>query len=532
MSDKPRVLVSDTLSKAGLAVLEKNPALSVEYAPGLKEDALAAKIPGFDALVIRSGSKVTAKVILAADKLRVIGRAGIGVDNVDVPAASKRGIVVMNTPTGNAVTTAEHAITLLMSLARKVPQATMSMKAGKWEKTKFQGRELSGKTLGVIGLGNIGRIVADRAKGLRMNVIAFDPVLTADRAVELGVELVPLEDIWARADAITTHAPLNEHTRGIVNDAAIDKMKKGVLLVNCARGGIYDEAALARGLESKKLGGVALDVFVEEPPGAHPLLAFDDVICTPHLGASTEEAQERVVIEIAEQVSQYLVDGTITNAVNVPSVSREAAAKLGPYLELANKLGAFLAQVGPVPPRSIEVECAGEPADLGPKSITNAAVAGLLARFLSSPVNQVSAPLLAADRGISVREQRSPAKGRHAHLVTVRTKGDGDKEAVAQGTVGRGGVAQLTRWGGYELGAELGVNVLVVWNENKPGVIGAIGTILGKRSLNVSSVQLGLNPQTNEAVSLWNLDTPLTEEAAGEIRKATGVARAMAVQLG
>jgi len=527
-----KVLVSDTLSEAGLAALKANPALSVDYSPGLKEDALAAKIPGFDALVVRSGSKVTAKVIAAADKLRVIGRAGIGVDNVDVPAASKRGIVVMNTPTGNAVTTAEHAITLLMSLARKVPQATISMKAGKWEKTKFQGRELAGKTLGVLGLGNIGRIVADRAKGLKMNVIAFDPVVTPDRAVELGVELVPLEAIWTRADAITCHTPLNEHTRGIVNDAAIAKMKKGVLLVNCARGGIYDEAALARGLESGKLGGVALDVFVEEPPGANPLLSFDNVICTPHLGASTEEAQERVVIEIAEQVSQYLANGTILNAVNVPSVSREAAAKLGPYLELARKLGAFLAQVGPVPPRTIEVECAGEPADLGPKSITNAAVAGLLARFLLAPVNQVSAPLLAADRGIAVREQRSTASGRHANVVKVRTRGDGDKEAVAQGTVGIEGSAQLTRWGGYELGAELGDNVLVVWNENRPGVIGAIGTVLGKRALNVSSVQLGLNPQTNEAVSLWNLDTPLTEEAMGEIRQVPAVARALAVRLG
>jgi D-3-phosphoglycerate dehydrogenase len=449
-----------------------------------------------------------------------------------VPAASKRGIVVMNTPTGNAVTTAEHAITLLMSLARKVPQATISMKAGKWEKTKFQGRELAGKTLGVLGLGNIGRIVADRAKGLKMNVIAFDPVLTPDRAVELGVELVPLEAIWERADAITCHTPLNEHTRGIVNDAAIAKMKKGVLLVNCARGGIYDEAALARGLESGKLGGVALDVFVEEPPGAHPLLAFDNVICTPHLGASTEEAQERVVVEIAEQVSQFLANGTILNAVNVPSVSREAAPKLRPYLELARKLGAFLAQVGPMPPKSIEVECAGEPADLGPKSITNAAVAGLLARFLLAPVNQVSAPLLAADRGVAVRDLRSSASGRHANAVTVRMRGDGEKDAVAQGTVGSDGTAQLTRWGGYELGAELGDEVLVVWNENKPGVIGAVGTILGKRSLNVSSVQLGLNPQTNEAVSLWNVDTPLTEEAMAEVRQVPAVARALAVRLG
>src|SRR5580692_5555224 len=257
MSDKPRVLVSDTLSKAGLAVLEKNPALSVEYAPTRRSSDLAAKIPGFDALVIRSGSKVTAKVILAADKLRVIGRAGIGVDNVDVPAASKRGIVVMNTPTGNAVTTAEHAITLLLSIARKVPQATASMKAGKWEKTKFQGRELAGKTLGVLGLGNIGRIVADRAKGLRMNVIAFDPVVTADRAAQLGVELVTKEELFARADAITCHTPLNADTTGIVNDASIATMKDGVLLVNCARGGIYDEAALMRGLQSGKLGGVA-----------------------------------------------------------------------------------------------------------------------------------------------------------------------------------------------------------------------------------------------------------------------------------
>jgi D-3-phosphoglycerate dehydrogenase / 2-oxoglutarate reductase len=320
-----KVLVSDTLSEAGLGILRARKELSVEYAPGLKEADLAAKIPGFDALVVRSGSKVTQKVIDAADKLRVIGRAGIGVDNVDVPAATKRGIVVMNTPTGNLVTTAEHALTLLMSLARKVPQATMSMKAGKWEKNKFQGRELAGKTLGILGLGNIGSIVADRARGLKMNVIAFDPVVTAERAKELGVPLVTLEEIWSRSDAITVHTPLNEHTRGIVNDATIAKMKPGVMLVNCARGGIYDEAALERGLKSGKIGGVALDVFVEEPPGAHPLLAYDNVICTPHLGASTEEAQERVALEIAEQVAAYLISGTITNAVNVPTGASKPA---------------------------------------------------------------------------------------------------------------------------------------------------------------------------------------------------------------
>src|SRR5580692_2135699 len=467
----PRVLVSDTLSDAGLAALRSLPELEIVYAPTRRSSDLAAKIPGFDALVIRSGSKVTAKVIEAADKLRVIGRAGIGVDNVDVPAASKRGIVVMNTPTGNAVTTAEHALTLLMSLARKVPQATQSMKAGKWEKTKFQGRELAGKTLGILGMGNIGRIVADRAKGLKMDVIAFDPVLTADRAAQLGVELVSLAEIWARADAITAHTPLNEQTKGVVNDAAIAEMKAGVLLVNCARGGIYDEAALGRGLASGKIGGVALDVFVEEPPGDHPLLKFDNVICTPHLGASTEEAQERVALEIAEQVAQYLLNGTISNAVNVPSVSREVAAKLAPSLDLAGKLGSFLAQVEGMSPRAIDVECAGEPGELGAKAITSAAVAGLLGRFLDAPINQVSAPHIAADRGIVVRELRTAAHGRYAHQITVRARGDGDRETVCEGALGIDGTAHLTRWGDYELGAQLGTHVLVVVNGNRPGVI-------------------------------------------------------------
>jgi phosphoglycerate dehydrogenase-like enzyme len=344
-----RVLVSDTLSEAGLSVLKSAPGLEVVYKPGLKEAELAEAIGGFDALVIRSGSKVTSKVIDAAKGLKVIGRAGIGVDNVDVPAASHRGIVVMNTPTGNAVTTAEHALALLFSLARRTPQATASMRAGKWEKNKFQGRELAGKTLGVIGLGNIGRIVVDRARGLRVNVIAFDPVVTPERATALGVELVKLEDIWARADAITVHTPLTSETKGLVNDATIAKMKKGVLLVNCARGGIFDEAALLRGLESGHIGGAALDVFVEEPPGQNPLLSREDVICTPHLGASTEEAQERVAVEIAEQVVQYLTSGTITNAVNVPSVSREVAPRLSPYVNLAHRLG-FLAQVQKVTP--------------------------------------------------------------------------------------------------------------------------------------------------------------------------------------
>jgi D-3-phosphoglycerate dehydrogenase len=527
-----RVLVSDTLSEAGLSILKGNSALWVEYAPGLKEDELAARIPEFDGLVIRSGSKVTAKVIAAAKKLRVIGRAGIGVDNVDVPAASMHGIVVMNTPTGNAVTTAEHAITLLLSIARKVPQATASMKAGKWEKTKFQGRELAGKTLGVLGLGNIGRIVADRAKGLRMNVIAFDPVVTADRAAQLGVQLVTKEELFARADAITCHTPLNADTKGIVNDASIATMKDGVLLVNCARGGIYDEAALLKGLQTGKLGGVALDVFVKEPPGDNPLLAHENVVCTPHLGASTDEAQERVALEIAEQVVAYLTLGTITNAVNVPSVSREVAAKLAPYAQLADKLGAFVAQVGGIAPRSIEVECQGEPAELGASAVTSSAVAGILSRFLDGPVNQVSAPHLAADRGIAVRELKTTTRGaRFSDLVSVRVTGDKGEQLVAEGTLGANKGAHLTRWGDYELSAELSGHGLVLFNANKPGVIGSIGTILGKRQLNVSRVQLGLNAKTNEAVSVWNLDSALGADVLEEIRHAPFVEWALGIKL-
>jgi D-3-phosphoglycerate dehydrogenase len=528
----PRVLVSDTLSEAGLQILRGNPALWVEYAPGLKEDELAARIAEFDGLVIRSGSKVTEKVILAAKKLRVIGRAGIGVDNVDVPAASKHGVVVMNTPTGNTVTTAEHAISLLLALARKIPQATASMKAGKWEKAKFQGRELANKTLGVLGLGNIGRIVADRAKGLRMHVIAFDPVVTPERATALGVELVTKDELFARADAISCHTPLNADTLGIVNDAAIAKMKPGVLLVNCARGGIYDEAALLRGLQSGKLGGVALDVFVKEPPGDNPLLAHDNVVCTPHLGASTDEAQERVALEIAEQVVAFLVSGTITNAVNVPSVSREVAAKLSPYAALADKLGSFVAQVGGIAPRAIEVECLGEPGELGSSAVTSSAVAGILARFLAGPVNQVSAPHLAADRGIAVRELKTTWRGgRYADLVSIRVTGEKGEALVAEGTLGANKGAHLTRWGDYELSAELSGHALVLFNANKPGVIGSIGTILGRRQLNVSRVQLGLNAKTDEAVSVWNLDSALGAEVLEEIRRAPFVERALAIRL-
>jgi D-3-phosphoglycerate dehydrogenase len=526
-----RVLVSDSLSEQGLAILRAGHDLEVDYQPGLSEADLAAAIVGADALVIRSGSKVTAKVIAAADKLKVIGRAGIGVDNVDVPAASKRGIVVMNTPTGNAVTTAEHAIALLMSLARMIPEASRTLKAGKWEKKKFEGRELAGKTLGVIGLGNIGRIVADRARGLHMNVIGFDPVLTAERAAALGIELVSLDTIWQRADAVTVHTPLTAETKGIIHEGMLGKLKKGVLLVNAARGGIYDEGALLKGLESGQIGGVALDVFVEEPPPKdHPLIAHERVIVTPHLGASTKEAQDRVALEIAEQVVAYLANGAIKNAVNVPSVSSEIAPKLEPYVELAQRLGGFLAQVeGKGSPTEIEVELCGAPAELGAKTVASAAVAGFLRRFLSQPVNQVSAPHVAADRGIAVRELHTSApRGKYASLVIVRVRTENGVRA-AEGTLGTDGTARLVKWSDFEIEAHLGGPTLVVTSVDKPGVIGFLGTTLGNARVNIARVHLGR--AGDQAISVWNLDSEPGAGVLDEVRRSPNVTTAVAVHV-
>ncbi len=529
----PRVLVSDSLSEQGLAILRAGAGLTVDYQPGLGEDALAAAITGADALVIRSGSKVTAKVLEGATSLRVIGRAGIGVDNVDVPAASKRGVVVMNTPTGNAVTTAEHAISLLFSLARMIPQAAASMKAGQWEKKKFEGRELAGKTLGIIGLGNIGRIVADRARGLHMNVIGFDPVLTADRAAALGIELCSLDALWARADAITVHTPLTATTQNLVDDAVVAKLKKGALLINAARGGIYDLDALLRGLESGRIGGVALDVFTTEPPPRDlAILQHERVIATPHLGASTKEAQDRVALEIAEQVVDFLSTGAVRNAVNAPSIAGEIAPKLAPYLDLADKLGGFLAQVEPgVSPTAIEVECGGDPADLGMKAIVASAVAGYLRHYLAAPVNQVSAPHVAADRGIEVRELRRTApRGKHASLVVLRVHTAEGTAKVAQGTLGSDGSTRLVAWNEFEIEAHLGGHTLVVTNLDKPGVIGVIGTTLGNAGVNIAGVHLSV-AGAGGAASVWTLDSAIPAGVLAELRLSPNVSSAIPIRV-
>ena len=524
-----KVLVSDKLSDSGLQILRSSPGLTVDYKPGLSEDELAAAIVDYDALVIRSGSKVTAKVIDRAEKLRVIGRAGIGVDNVDVPAASRKGIVVMNTPTGNAITTAEHAISLLLSLARKIPQATASIKAGKWEKNKFEGREVAGKTLGIIGMGNIGRIVADRAKGLHLQVIAFDPVLTAEKASSLGIELVSVEQLFVRSDLITVHAPLTSETKNLLNRDAFARMKKGVLIVNAARGGIVNEADLEVALKEGRIGGAALDVFEQEPVKPdHPLLKLDNLIATPHLGASTAEAQDRVALEIAEQVAEYLTSGSIRNAVNVPSLPGEAAEKIRPYLELGRRLGKLLGQLGSVDVRELRITCTGEAGEYGVRPVANAALSGYLERFLEEPVNAISAPYEAKERGIAITEVREEAVRRFTSTVRVTVSGEGGMH-TATGTVGTGGQSLLTGLDGYELDAPIEGQVILCQNDDRPGVIGAVGTLLGKREINVSRLQVALHQ--GQAFALWNVDAAVPEETLKELRGLPHVRSVLLVKL-
>lgn len=526
------VLVSDSMSEEGLEVLKNREGVVLDYRPGLGEAELAEAVKTADALLVRSGSKVTARVIESGDRLKVIGRAGIGVDNVDVPAASKRGIVVMNTPTGNSVTTAEHSLSLMMSLARHIPQATSTMKAGKWEKKKYEGMELAGKTLGVLGLGTIGRIVAERAGGLCMKVIGFDPVMSQERAAALGIELVALEHIWSRADIITVHTPLTPQTTGIINDAVVPKLKKGVLLINCARGGIYDEGAVLRGLESGHIGGAAFDVFVQEPPAKDsPLVLHERVICTPHLGASTAEAQVRVAVQVAEQVVDYLEKGEIKNAVNVPSLSGDIAQKIAPYRTLAEQLGRFLAQTESVAPKTIELECIGEAGEHGLEVLTAAAVAGYLQKFLDFTLNAVAAPHVARDRGITVRQLKSSQSGaRFASQVVLRVTDENGTEHVAAGALGSDGSPRLVRWGDFDIEAKLGGSTLVVSSVDTPGVIGFLGTLLGQHRINVAAVHLGKS-SAGQALSVWNLDDKASEAVLTDVRASINVRQAIAIEL-
>ena len=525
----PRVLVSDSLAPQGLEILAHARGIEVDYAPDLSPDALLEHIRDAEGLVIRSGTKVTREVLEAATRLRVVGRAGIGVDNVDLPAATERGIVVVNTPSGNNVTTAEHAIALLVSLARHIPQATASMKAGKWEKTAFTGMELSNRTLGVIGLGNIGRVVAQKAQGLGMRVIAFDPHLPADIAAKLDVDLVDFDTLLNRSDALTIHVPKTKDTVALLGAAAFAKCKPGVLVVNAARGGIIDEKALLAALESGQVGGAGLDVFEQEPPSKdHPLVNHPKVICTPHLGASTEQAQLNVAIQVAEQVRDFLLDGVVRNGVNVPSVSPEILAQLRPYLLLGEKLGRFQGQLCPGKIDEIEIEYAGGVADLRVAPITIAVLKGLL-ETVTDRVNMVNAPVIAREHGIKVIESKASRSDDYASTVTTRVRGCVDR--LIAGAVFHGTQPRIVRIDDFILEAIPEGQTLLLHNNDRPGVVGAGGTILGEAGCNISRMQLALQRERNEAAMLVNVDTAPSDAVMEQLRTLPHVISCQIVEL-
>ncbi|MDQ8756181.1 phosphoglycerate dehydrogenase [Sphingosinicella sp. LHD-64] len=499
----PKVLISDQMDPNAAEIFRAN-GVEVDEKPGLSKDELKAIIGQYDGLAIRSATKVTADVLEAATNLKVVGRAGIGVDNVDIPAATARGVVVMNTPFGNSITTAEHAIALMFALARELPQADASTQAGKWEKNRFMGVELTSKTLGLIGCGNIGSIVADRALGLKMKVIAYDPFLTPERAVDLGVEKVELDQLLARADFITLHTPLTDQTRNVLSRENLAKAKKGVRIINCARGGLIDEAALQDALESGQVGGAALDVFVEEPAKANPLFGAPNLVATPHLGASTTEAQVNVAIQVAEQMSDYLVRGGVTNALNMPSLSAEEAPKLKPYMELAEKLGSLLGQVEGDHVQKVSIEVEGAAAELNQKPITAAVLAGLMSVY-SDTVNMVNAPFLAKERGLDVREVRHAYEGDYHTLLRVTAATSNGPRTVA-GTLFGNASPRLVDMFGVAVEADLAGEMIYFVNEDKPGFIGRLGTALGEAEVNIATFHLGRRDVGGEAVALVSVD--------------------------
>jgi D-3-phosphoglycerate dehydrogenase len=502
--------------------------VEVDEKPGLSKDELKAIIGNYDGLAIRSATKVTKDVLEAATNLKVVGRAGIGVDNVDIPAASAKGVVVMNTPFGNSITTAEHAIALMFALARELPQADASTQAGKWEKNRFMGVELTNKTLGLIGAGNIGSIVADRALGLKMKVIAYDPFLTPERAVDLGIEKVELDELLARADFITLHTPLTDQTRNILSRENLAKTKKGVRIINCARGGLIDEEALKEALESGHVAGAALDVFKEEPAKQSPLFGTPGFVATPHLGASTTEAQVNVAIQVAEQMSEFLTRGGVTNALNVPSLSAEEAPKLRPYMELAEKLGSLVGQLAHGSLAGLSIEAEGAAAELNLKPITGAVLAGFM-RIHSDTVNMVNAPFLAKERGLDVREIRHDREGDYHTLVRVSAQTEAGERSVA-GTLFGNSAPRLVEIFGIKVEAELEGDMIYIVNEDVPGFIGRLGSLLGESGVNIATFHLGRRAAGGEAVALVSVDSRIGEELVQRVRALPGVKRASALR--
>jgi D-3-phosphoglycerate dehydrogenase len=513
----PKVLIADALSPAALAIFKER-GVDAQMKTGLSKDELLKIAGDFDGIAVRSATKISADVIKAAKRLKVVGRAGIGVDNIDVAAATAAGVIVMNTPFGNSITTAEHAVALMMALARELPAANASTHAGKWEKNRFLGSELYGKTLGLVGAGNIGSIVADRAKGLKMKVVAYDPYLSPERAADLGIEKVELNDLLARADFVSLHTPLTGETRNIISADAINRMKKGARLINCARGGLVDEAALKAALDSGHLAGAALDVFEEEPAKANILFGHERVVATPHLGAATMEAQENVALQVAEQISDYLLTGAIVNALNMPSISAAEAQKVRPWIALAEKLGAFAGQLTETSLQSVEILYEGSAAELNMRALTQAALAGLLKPMLTE-VNMVNAPIVAKERGIQVSETRRPRQGIYeGYIKIVATLAGGSTRRVA-GTVFSDGRPRLIQIKDINLDAEFAPHMLYVVNEDKPGFIGKLGTLLGDARVNIASFALGRSAPGEDAIALVQVDEPVGDGVVAAIRK-------------
>lgn len=517
-----RVLVSDSLSDKGIEIL-KNGGLDADINTKLSPAELLNVIVEYDGLIVRSATKVTADVLNAGKKLKVVGRAGAGLDNVDVVAATKKGVVVMNTPGGNTVTTAEHSISMLLSMLRMIPQATASMKSGKWEKSKFTGIEFYNKVLGIIGMGRVGSHVAKLGQGLMMNVLAYDPYLSPENALKMGVELVSLEEIYHRSDFITFHSPLTAETRNLINTDVISKMKDGVMIVNCARGGIVDENALYEALKSKKVRAAAFDVFVQEPiDPKNPLLTLDNFISTPHLGASTMEAQENVALAIAEQIVDYLSNGIIRNAANFPSVPPDVLPKLQPYISLAEKLGAFHANICEGGIKKLSIEYRGKVAETTTAPLTIAALKGLLTPILEDTVNYVNAPVIARERGIEVNESKNRDAGDYISLITmtVETSVGSNK---AKGALFSRKDPRIIELNGYPLEVVPEGYMLVISNTDKPGVVGNVGTVLGQHNINIARMQFGRDIPGGKVLSVINIDSPASLETLGMIRKLPNV---------
>jgi D-3-phosphoglycerate dehydrogenase len=531
MSETFRVLLSDPLAAQGLEVLQRESRISFEIRTGLDPAQLAAIIAPYQALIIRSGTRVTRAVIDRAESLKVIGRAGVGVDNVDLDAATRRGIVVMNSPLGNSVTTAEHTISMMMALTRHIPAAYAALLAGKWERSKFTGSEVCNKTLGIVGLGNIGRIVADRAIGLKMKVIGFDPILTAEAAARIGVEKVELDELLRRADFITVHAPLTDETRGLVGAAAFAAMKKGVRVINCARGGLIDEAALLDALRSGKVAGAALDVFVEEPPPLdYPLLRHPNVIATPHLGAATDEAQVQVAVDIANQVVEFLTDGTIRFAVNIPALSVKELEILGPHLRLSEKLGRLAAQLISGAPEQVTVGFTGEAANLRGEPIIAAVLKGLLSGFLDQDLNYVNAPFLARERGITVTETRSREATDYINTLSVAVRTASGQHEVAGAVFGSHAI-RLIRIDGYRIEAPPEGFFLMLHNRDVPGVVGAVGTMIGQAGINIAGLELGRDRAGGMALSLLQVDGPVPATVLEKLKTLPAILSAATIRL-